>query len=59
MEHISELRFNSEEIKNSLMEIAVHIPNTNYETLLNMPVTDRDLMVKQYNKKVKRENKKN
>ncbi|EBS4516346.1 hypothetical protein DQT32_02815 [Salmonella enterica subsp. enterica serovar Braenderup] len=59
MEHISELRFNSEEIKSSLMEVAVHIPNTSYEILLNMPVTDRDLMVKQYNKKVKRENKKN
>ncbi|AQW88772.1 hypothetical protein pEaSNUABM50_00243 [Erwinia phage pEa_SNUABM_50] len=58
MKEISELRFNCEEIKNSLMEVAVHIPNTSYEMLLNMPVNDKDLMVKQYNKKIKRENKK-
>lgn len=49
---------NCEEIKTSLMEVSVYIPNTTYEMLLNMPVTDRDLMVKQYNKKIKRENKK-
>ena len=40
------------------MEVSVYIENTTYETLLNMPVTDRDLLVKQYNKKVKKENKK-
>ena len=56
-QEIADLHFNCEEIKNGLMEISVYITNTSYEMLLNMPVTDRDLMVKQYNKKVKKENK--
>lgn len=38
------------------MDASVHISTTSYEMLLNMPVTDRDLMVKAYNKKVKKEN---
>ncbi|UYE98674.1 hypothetical protein XbC2_245 [Xanthomonas phage XbC2] len=57
MQEIADLRLNCEEIKNGLMEVAVYITNTSYEMLLNMPVTDRDLLVKQYNKKVKKENK--
>jgi len=57
MQEIADLRLNCEEIKNGLMEVSVYITNTSYEMLLNMPVTDRDLMVKQYNKKVKKENK--
>ncbi len=55
-EELADLHFNCEEIKNGLMEVAVYIPGTSYEMLLNMPVTDRDLLVKQYNKKVKKEN---
>ena len=54
---IAELRLNSEDIKNGLMEVSVYITNTSYEMLLNMPVTERDLLVKQYNKKIKKENK--
>jgi hypothetical protein len=57
MQEIADLRLNSEDIKNGLMEVSVYIENTTYEMLLNMPVTDRDLLVKQYNKKVKKENK--
>ncbi|BEH88386.1 hypothetical protein [Klebsiella phage phiKp_21] len=38
------------------MEAAVYIDNTSYEMLLNMPVTERDLMVKAYNKKVRKQN---
>lgn len=58
MQEIADLRMNCEDIKNGLMEVSVYIENTSYEILLNMPVTDRDLLVKQYNKKVKKENKK-
>lgn len=58
MQDIADLRLNCEDIKNGLMEVSVYIENTTYEMLLNMPVTDRDLLVKQYNKKVKKENKK-
>lgn len=38
------------------MEAAVYIENTSYEMLLNMPVTERDLMVKKYNNKIKKQN---
>lgn len=38
------------------MEASVYIDNTTYEMLLNMPVTERDLMVKMYNKKIKKQN---
>ncbi len=58
MQDIADLRLNCEDIKSGLMEVSVYIENTSYEMLLNMPVTDRDLLVKQYNKKVKKENKK-
>ncbi|AFC21692.1 hypothetical protein GAP32_242 [Cronobacter phage vB_CsaM_GAP32] len=58
MQEIADLRLNCEDIKSGLMEVSVYIENTSYEMLLNMPVTDRDLLVKQYNKKVKKENKK-
>lgn len=58
MQEIADLRMNCEDIKNGLMEVSVYIENTSYEILLNMPVTDRDLLVKQYNKKVKKENSK-
>lgn len=49
---------NKQEIKSALMEASVYIDNTTYEMLLNMPVTERDLMVKMYNKKIKRQNEK-
>lgn len=57
MQEIADLKMNCEDIKNGLLEVSVYIGNTSYEMLLNMPVTDRDLLVKQYNKKVKKENK--
>lgn len=55
-EAIADLKFNTEQIKENVMDASVHIATTSYEMLLNMPVTDRDLMVKAYNKKVKKEN---
>lgn len=48
---------NVKEIKSSLAEIAAYITNTNYETLLNMPTNERDLLVRAYNKKISKENK--
>jgi hypothetical protein len=51
------MELNVKELKAALMEISVYITNTNYETLLNMPTNERDLLVKAYNKKVTKENK--
>lgn len=52
------MQLNVKEIKSALMEASVYIETTSYEMLLNMPVTERDLMVKMYNKKVKKQNEK-
>lgn len=52
------MELNVKEIKSALAEIAAYITNTNYETLLNMPTNERDLLVRAYNKKIERENKK-
>lgn len=56
MKLLIELRMNCDEIKGSLMDMAVYIDCTSYEMLLNMPVTDRDLLVRSYNRKVKKQN---
>lgn len=55
MKFLAELKFNCEEIKSNLMDITVYIENISYEILLNMPVQDRDLLVRSYNKKIKKQ----
>lgn len=52
------MELNQKEIKQALMEASVYIDNTSYEMLLNMPVTERDMLVRAYNKKVKKQNEK-
>ena len=52
------MELNIQEIKTSLIEAALYIDNTSYEMLLNMPVTERDLMVKLHNKKIRKQNEK-
>lgn len=58
MEFLKELELNKSELKAALMEAAVYVDNTDYPTLLNMPVTERDLLIKAYNKKIKKQNEK-
>ena len=58
VEFIKEIELNKSEIKNALMECSVYMESIDYGTLLNMPLVDRDLLVKTYNKKVKKQNEK-
>lgn len=57
-EVIREIELNKSEIKNALMECSVYMDNIDYGTLLNMPLIDRDLLVKSFNKKIKKQNEK-
>ncbi|EON7637207.1 hypothetical protein VWH97_07425 [Escherichia coli O157] len=52
------MELNKSDIKNALMDAAVYVDNVDYATLLNMPVNDRDMLIKAYNKKVKKMNEK-
>lgn len=55
-EFLKEIELNKKEIKEALMECAVNMDNIDYGTLLNMPVIDRNLLVKSFNKKIKKLN---
>lgn len=57
-EVLKEIELNKLEIKNALMECSVYMDNIDYGTLLNMPLIDRDLLVKSFNKKIKKQNEK-
>ncbi|OTE92449.1 hypothetical protein E0J33_12800 [Escherichia coli] len=57
-EVLKEIELNKSEIKNALMECSVYMDNIDYGTLLNMPLIDRDLLVKSFNKKIKKQNEK-
>ncbi|WAE77186.1 hypothetical protein vBEcoMphAPEC6_01645 [Escherichia phage ph0011] len=57
-EVIREIELNKSEIKQALMECSVYMDNIDYGTLLNMPLIDRDLLVKSFNKKIKKQNEK-
>lgn len=56
MEYLGNLELNRAEIKEHLSSIVVNVNNISYEMILNMPVTDRDIIVKSYNTKIKKEN---
>lgn len=52
---IQDMELNQNEIIDSLVTASVYIPNTSYEMLLNMPVTEKNQLIKAYNKKAKKE----
>lgn len=55
MEFLDVLKENQKSIKKALMTICVYMGSPTYEVLLNMPVNDRELLVEEYNKKIKKE----
>lgn len=57
-EILKEIELNKSEIKNALMECSVYMESMDYGTLLNMPLSDRNLLVKAFNKKIKKQNEK-
>lgn len=54
MDDLSENRKN---IKKNLMKTQVYLGSPSYEVLLHMPVVDRDMLVTEYNNKIKQEQK--
>ena len=57
-EVLKEFELNKSDIKTALMECSVYMESVDYGTLLNMPLIDRDLLVKSFNKKIKKQNEK-
>ena len=50
-----DLKIAQEDLKMFLCDMSITIDGLSYEVVLNMPINDRDLMIKAHNKKIKKQ----
>jgi len=49
------LTVSQEEIKMFVCDMSISIDNMSYEVALNLPINDRDMIVRAHNKKIKKQ----
>jgi len=50
-----DLKIAQEDLKMFLCDMAITIDGLSYDVALNMPINDRDLMIKAHNRKIKKQ----
>lgn len=52
------MKFNNEDLKDSVAEFVIYVGSHSYDQVMNMPFSEKNRLIKMYNKKIKKESQK-